>query len=216
MFFILEILNNIIQYQFDGNCNLVYTIIRKRNVFFNLLNLPVDQPTIDSITTKKTNKKFDTLNEFVKSMDGAIAAKEAEPGTLKATLAETPSILKMTEKTVSTMNKEFLSDEPKNESVVNDGESYNYFSDMKTSNSSSQLDKANESQSKSSISSETAPNSPTASDQNAKIFKNANAWKPTTEWVSGWKSKLPLQTIMRLLQVLVPDVVDQGVGVAVE
>ena len=90
-------------------------------------------------------------------MDGAIAAKEAEPGTLKATLAETPSILKMTEKTVSTMNKEFLSDEPKNESVANDGESYNYFSDMKTSNSSGQLDKANESQSKSSISSETAP-----------------------------------------------------------
>ena len=217
MFFILEILNNIIQYQFDGNCNLVYTIIRKRNVFFNLLNLPVDQPTIDSITTKKTNKKFDTLNEFVKSMDGAIAAKEAEPGTLKATLAETPSILKMTEKTVSTMNKEFLSDEPKNESVANDGESYNYFSDMKTSNSSGQLDKANESQSKSSISSETAPtspNSPTTSDHNAKIFKNSNAWKPTTEWVSGWKSKLPLQTIMRLLQVLVPQVekicIDKG------
>lgn len=150
-------------------------------------------------------------------MDGAIAAKEAEPGTLKATLAETPSILKMTEKTVSTMNKEFLSDEPKNESVANDGESYNYFSDMKTSNSSGQLDKANESQSKSSISSETAPtspNSPTTSDHNAKIFKNSNAWKPTTEWVSGWKSKLPLQTIMRLLQVLVPQVekicIDKG------
>ena len=27
-------------------------------------------------------------------------------------------------------------------------------------------------------------------------------WVPTQEWVSSWKSKLPLQTIMRLLQVL--------------
>lgn len=39
-------------------------------------------------------------------------------------------------------------------------------------------------------------------------------WRPTGEWVSSWKSKLPLQTIMRLLQVLVPQVekicIDKG------
>ncbi len=43
VFFLLEILNNIIQYQFDGNANLIYTIIRKRYVFFNLLNFQADQ-----------------------------------------------------------------------------------------------------------------------------------------------------------------------------
>lgn len=32
------------------------------------------------------------------------------------------------------------------------------------------------------------------------------AWAPSPTWVAGWKSKLPLQTIMRLLQVLVPQV----------
>lgn len=31
-------------------------------------------------------------------------------------------------------------------------------------------------------------------------------WVPTAEWVKSWKDKLPLQTIMRLLQVLVPQV----------
>ncbi|KAH1015847.1 hypothetical protein HUJ04_007168 [Dendroctonus ponderosae] len=39
-------------------------------------------------------------------------------------------------------------------------------------------------------------------------------WIPTGEWVHSWKSKLPLQTIMRLLQVLVPQVekicIDKG------
>ncbi len=39
-------------------------------------------------------------------------------------------------------------------------------------------------------------------------------WLPTQDWVAGWKSKLPLQTIMRLLQVLVPQVekicIDRG------
>lgn len=42
VFFLLEIFNNIIQYQFDGNSNLVYTIIRKRHVFHALANLPSD------------------------------------------------------------------------------------------------------------------------------------------------------------------------------
>ncbi len=32
VFFLLEIFNNMIQYQFDGNSNLVYSIIRKRQV----------------------------------------------------------------------------------------------------------------------------------------------------------------------------------------
>ncbi len=26
-------------------------------------------------------------------------------------------------------------------------------------------------------------------------------WAPTSEWIQGWKQKLPLQTIMRMLQV---------------
>ncbi|CAG9538722.1 unnamed protein product [Cercopithifilaria johnstoni] len=39
-------------------------------------------------------------------------------------------------------------------------------------------------------------------------------WVATTDWVESWKSKLPLQTVMRLLQVLVPQVekicIDKG------
>lgn len=35
---------------------------------------------------------------------------------------------------------------------------------------------------------------------------SSDEWKPTPEWIESWKSKLPLQTIMRLLQVLVPQV----------
>ena len=31
-------------------------------------------------------------------------------------------------------------------------------------------------------------------------------WTPSSSWAIGWKSRLPLQTIMRLLQVLVPQI----------
>jgi hypothetical protein len=117
VFFLLEILNNIIQYQFDGNSNLIYTIIRKRYVFFNLLNLQSDQKTIDEALEKRLKKSEEqrqrkgaesatgSVSDMSgKSMEGAMAAKEAEPGTLKTTLAETPSVLKMTEKTGSLQN----------------------------------------------------------------------------------------------------------------
>ena len=46
VFFLLEIFNNIIQYQFDGNSNLIYTIIRKRSIFHSLANLPSDYGSI--------------------------------------------------------------------------------------------------------------------------------------------------------------------------
>ena len=43
---------------------------------------------------------------------------------------------------------------------------------------------------------------------------SAEQWRPTTEWLKDWKSQLPLQTIMRMLQVLVPQVekmcIDKG------
>ena len=75
-----------------GNSNLVYTIIRKRNVFHQLANLPVDHSAIARALTKR-GKKFappplDTREP--QTMEGAMPAAEAEPGTLKASLAATP------------------------------------------------------------------------------------------------------------------------------
>jgi hypothetical protein len=131
VFFLLEILNNMIQYQFDGNANLIYTIIRKRQCFFQLLNLPTDAESIEQIVERQTQSSLrqqpskdrllantssadagfspshvtpaaNTATSSAaatvaastsKSMDGAIPAREAEPGTLKTTLAETPSVI---------------------------------------------------------------------------------------------------------------------------
>lgn len=36
--------------------------------------------------------------------------------------------------------------------------------------------------------------------------EGAGEWRPSGEWVASWRARLPLQTIMRLLQVLVPQV----------
>lgn len=78
-------------------------------MFFNLLNLQGDQKSIDDAIEKRCKRSEEKVkNEMPQSMEGAQVAKEAEPGTLKTTLAETPSVLKMTEKTGSLQNKESL------------------------------------------------------------------------------------------------------------
>ncbi|VDD92332.1 unnamed protein product [Enterobius vermicularis] len=144
VFFLLEIFNNIVQYQFDGNSNLIYTIIRKRQVFYQLANLPVDASSIsNSLQTRKSRAKAENSDES-KSPTSPNLPKGSEK---TATLAETP-------------NEDWSKG---NTEVGESGE---------------------------------------------------KAFKATPEWVESWKSKLPLQTIMRLLQVLVPQVekicIDKG------
>jgi len=93
-----------------GNSNLVYQIIRKRAVFHQLANLPVDQPTLAKVFSKKPSIAVSTAQDVdgktdvnhdhsdhatlsvpeLPTMEGAIPAAEAAPGTLNASLAATP------------------------------------------------------------------------------------------------------------------------------
>uniref|UniRef100_A0A4W4HAH3 HID1 domain containing a n=1 Tax=Electrophorus electricus TaxID=8005 RepID=A0A4W4HAH3_ELEEL len=181
VFFLLEAFNNIIQYQFDGNCNLVYAIIRKRSVFHQLANLPTDSASIQKALQRK-KKSPDTISrtnsQEMVSMEGSRPAVPAEPGTLKASLVAMPGIDKLTEKS----------------QVSEDG----------TMVAVPQTD---------------SPGSPEhgpvmARRRLSSASSAVTYWNPTPEWVLSWKSKLPLQTIMRLLQVLVPQVekicIDKG------
>ncbi|CAG9561628.1 unnamed protein product [Danaus chrysippus] len=184
VFFLLEMFNNMIQYQFDGNSNLVYTIIRKRSVFHSLANLPHEHTAIArSLAAAKARgstgghkalprtRSAESVAEA--AMEGSRPAQPAEPGTLNATLPDTPAIATMTERESA--------HPPLTTRSGGDGEDAH-----------------------------TTKESPCSSDGQ----EAAGEWRPTGEWVSGWRSRLPLQTIMRLLQVLVPQVekicIDKG------
>lgn len=75
VFFLLEIFNNIIQYQFDGNSNLVYTIIRKRQVFHALANLPTDSYGISKCLNRRGGK-IHKLSPAVTKRDERTPSKE--------------------------------------------------------------------------------------------------------------------------------------------
>ncbi|CAB3400506.1 unnamed protein product [Caenorhabditis bovis] len=157
VFFLLEVFNNIIQYQFDGNSNLIYTIIRKRHVFYQLSNLPVDAASIAKSLSGRKNKSANR-DEMVDQLKSPTSPTSPEipnstvPAAITTTagLAATPAVSSMTGTTGQWENKGTVNDE----------------------------------------------------------------WVATAEWAEDWKAKLPLQTIMRLLQVLVPQVekicIDKG------
>ncbi|XP_063220814.1 protein HID1 isoform X2 [Bacillus rossius redtenbacheri] len=234
VFFLLEIFNNIIQYQFDGNSNLVYTIIRKRQVFHTLANLPSDYGAITKSLTKRSRRHLPSVvsTESVAetpSMEGSRPALPAEPGTLKATLPDTPGIDKMTEKESAHPSVQQLC-ELASAAAVNGsaGGDVPAVSAADAARSLAELEEATRA-----LGTPAALSSPTPSTHSAVSSKSAARkvsdssssgmqrnvfqgapWVPTSEWVNSWKGKLPLQTIMRLLQVLVPQVekicIDKG------
>ena len=70
----------------------MYTIIRKRTIFHQLANLATDHASIAKALTKRSRKSVQSASggDELPSMEGSVPASEAEPGTLKATLAATP------------------------------------------------------------------------------------------------------------------------------
>jgi hypothetical protein len=160
VFYLLEIFNNIVQYQFDGNSNLVYTLIRKRHCFHQLANLPSDGHFISQSLVSRNSSDEDAVNDTVQKMP-----------------TNSQSAVNISTKT-SDQTRDLLCDELAVQS-------------------------ANRS----------LPNTPEVEHNplptpivNKSVTIAARQWRPTPEWVASWKHKLPLQTIMRMLQVLVPQV----------
>ncbi|XP_077474154.1 protein HID1 isoform X2 [Stigmatopora argus] len=203
VFFLLEAFNNIIQYQFDGNCNLVYAIIRKRNIFHQLANLASDPASIQKALQRK-RKSPDVISragsQETVSMEGSRPAVPAEPGTLKASLVAMPGIDKLTEKSQVSEDGTMVS-----VVAVAAAERPERTAAGGTSDTESNSGKENE---------DVFYTEAEMQKRRVSSASSASLWTPTQDWVLSWKSKLPLQTIMRLLQVLVPQVekicIDKG------
>lgn len=208
IFFLLEIFNNIIQYQFDGNCNVIYTVIRKRGVFYSIANLPTDHCSIQKSLSKSIPKKGGKINSsksFPISLNNAASCKSDKGDrdktfssktpltssssfdnnicesnfaqheqSINISLAATPKLYKMTEKTQANVCSEI---------------------DMSSSSSTSQVNEIPDKQvNECNVGRLTRESSMSS-------VSSKCTWQPTSEWVNSWKSKLPLQTIMRMLQV---------------
>lgn len=251
VFFLLEIFNNIIQYQFDGNSNLIYMIIRKRQMFHALSNLPSDYSSIrKSFNQFKTNpskisensaaarydcysssrNKLKRASSMIESHNESIGNQynnetslshsctaedlgsnqyqmmnTSQPITdldptdfmekstsnqnrMNISLAAIPKLEKMVEKTHPNPKSNSAESDPIEE-VVETDDRQQFEAKIQSNRSNPKISRQ----------------SSTASEDRSSTtsFKTVNGknWHPTAEWIESWKQKLPLQTIMRMLQV---------------
>ena len=197
IFFLLEMLNNLIQYQFDGNSNLVYTMIRKRTVFHQLANLPTDCSSMKKIGGKKQKKPLTRKSSQIEdeSMEGSEPARPAEPGTLQTSLIKLPRIENLTEDVSAHPSKKVMDQltQAVNNVSMETGKSMTGASGGTPVQPSASTSRAGSEES------EKEEEGIEKNDSNPVTEK----WAPTPEWVKSWKNKMPLQTIMRMLQVMI-------------
>lgn len=191
-FYMLEVFNNIIQYQFDGNFNLVYAIIRKRSTFHHLANLPFDVSSIQKALQRKKKSGVSQPQSLSSASCSSSTGTSLKAHGLKASLEATPGIDKITEKSQVSQDGTMVTI-PRMELQAG------------TSDTESNSERDTE---------VLQADSGAARSRLASVSSSAGAWSADPEWVLSWKTKLPLQTIMRLLQVLVPQVekicIDKG------
>uniref|UniRef100_A0A3Q2YC67 HID1 domain containing n=1 Tax=Hippocampus comes TaxID=109280 RepID=A0A3Q2YC67_HIPCM len=184
VFFLLEVFNNIIQYQFDGNSNLVYSLIRGRSLFQRLANLQADAAFINKALLHKKKKKKKSADSSHDNSAGTESCPKSrqEELDLAGALEAAPDPHRTCEENAFSIYAMSLI---------------------------RRLPPPPRPPKKSFCPSVQWTLSPFLSEASA-----SSPWSPTPDWVLSWKSKLPLQTIMRLLQVLVPQVekicIDKG------
>lgn len=222
IFYLLEIFNNIIQYQFDGNSNLIYTLLRKRHCFHQLANLPTDYYFICKSLNKPEKKlvksqsmidceemeyamhncDLDTDgNKKLLKRSNSIRSKKQLNEKLTKSVPGTPvnpqqSLIDSLKEAESKEKQDTIKESDENETVDNEDT-------VKSDERIAQNKEQNE---------QTDPKSTDknelkkSKDSRRDALNQFKGWKPTPEWVASWKKKLPLQTLMRMLQVLVPQV----------
>ncbi|XP_055341905.1 protein HID1-like [Paramacrobiotus metropolitanus] len=67
VFYLMDTFNNLIQYQFDGNAPLVYCIIRKRALFHQLANLPMDPAFIEKTVRNRKGSRRTSVGSAIET-----------------------------------------------------------------------------------------------------------------------------------------------------
>lgn len=183
---LLETFNNIVQYQYEGNGNLIYAILRRKEVFETLatLSLPAALNSLQTMRDKRLGNG--------ESTHGKVQRRSSTDDQDEVLYAEgVPTDL------ISTKNMERRVDQ--------EGEIQDVHSTEATSK----------------VASTTAVSADAAAptDRNIDQVKKApvkpaatapasNRFVPTEEWLLKVKAEMPLNTILRLLKHLVPQIDD--------
>lgn len=254
--FLLEFFNNIIQYQFDGNSNLIYIILTKKEIFVNLANLPTSQAFIDKVLRKliKQKKRAQQENESLKNQDDGGGESEQDEQQIlieesatvsssnnatnsqdssrkqEVSLVATPDLYRVT-LSVFPFEEEGDKDSDKtsgNGIAKSDKKALFNLDDIMSNSNETERIAGNQGaptdtsevshhvvtieEDLNIMEREQAGDTRVDPTMTAEILnvgasiERGDAWRPTSEWLKEWKQTLPLQTIMRMISALDPQI----------
>ena len=239
VFYLLEIFNNIIQYQFDGNSNLIYTILRKRHCFHTLANLPTDyyfickslnkpekklvksQSMIDceemeyamhncDLLDRDNDKKLLKRSNSIRSKNKQLNAERMNKSVPGTPVSDDQSLIKSLKDDNKSKEQESIIKELENEQdddsskieekKIEDNKLDEELNDNKADDQNREQKEKSEQNEQNEITNQKLndKNQLKRLKENRKDVLNQHfkGWRPTSEWVTSWKKKLPLQTIM--------------------
>jgi len=259
--FLLEVFNNLIQYQFDGNSNLIYIILVKKDLFSKLASMSTAQNDIDKVIRKLVKRKskvvqarrleleeasttshimdknedrsMDYSNEEGVETDTATVSYEmaqgsSNPRRKEVSLVPTPDMEGSTHLTQVCMadTEPAIGTEPKKSNVTQKDTENSAITLDDLINQSQEISANNGIQIDCASPDNCSPyrvkevaGDPDITDTNQADVTHSRAdsesegkptpgekWRPTSEWFSKWKRSLPLQTVLRTISVLAPQV----------
>ncbi|XP_065181494.1 protein HID1-like [Sycon ciliatum] len=237
IFFLLEIFNNIIQYQFDGNSNLIYQIIRRRDVFHKLANLPTDPSAVRALPRRKPPAHATKSSSAATSAGSgkeaaATAGGSSSSDTAVASTSRTPSddTVPAQLSAAAAEGSQSASSGPATSGQASDSSASATASAAATGSMRVEQAAAAVPTPSTAVTTGTTQQTTTsstteeeqdggaqgdASDEGEIVpHSGSSDFVATQDWIESWKEKLPLQTVLRLLQVLVPQVekicIDKG------
>lgn len=177
---LMDALNNMVQYQFDGNTRLVYAILRNQNLFKAIYELNL-QTALSKMNVTSASESLDSQKSTL-----SVGDTSADVATSSATGAQAPVAAGLSPP-VSPSLKD--SSKPSENGAGSSAEAKNSLEASTKVSIPANVSATNSHTTSSSLPSSSSPR-----------------WMPTEEWMFHYKTRMPLLAIMRLLQVLVPQV----------
>jgi hypothetical protein len=181
IFFILETFNNILQYQFEGNTSLIYSIILYKDHFFKLLEITKPAPPQQEKAPEST-------------LPQASPSASTETASSSNTQSDSTSQATPTSEKSSTDTAQAASSSAPQASTSSSAPALS--STIRPSNTEDSAPPVIEATTK-------GPQSQTAT-QIANEQESTFKW--TQEWLDSWASRLPISTIIRFLNGITPQI----------
>jgi len=224
---LLESLNNLVQYQYEGNFNLIFSILTRRRVFEWLNSFSVPPPLtaqpkeargsqagIDSVEQTSTEKQTSEKG-VLKRKSGSEEDEDGDEEDGQPAISSVPTSVISVREEERAVNStvEFSRKQEKEEgeqSQTNDISSGldEQQNGVKGGNTDSERDveevEKSENATREKVASNSVPPPPPSSTSPPEPPQQPQPFVPSPEWVARVKKELPLHTIIRLLRYLVP------------